>query len=169
MRTSFVALAATLAIGACAHSSSAPASPSGPVDAFGALNGSHIELTAEGGIAALSTTWRAAHDDRSFVYSRRHLCGSTCPAPMDSASGVISAAAADSLFSVVWSQTPAQLRDDYGTTPGAADMFEYTLRVTFDGVTKTVRADDGTMPAEMRRIVDILGGTIDSARARAKP
>jgi hypothetical protein len=88
---------------------------------------------------------------------------------MDSASGVMSAAAADSLFSVVWSLTPAQLHDDYGTTRGAADMFEYTLRVTFEGVTKTVRADDGTMPAEMRQIVTILGGTIDSARAHAKP
>ena len=63
----------------------------------------------------------------------------------------------------------SQLRDDYGTTKGAADMFEYTLRVTFEGVTKTARADDGTMPAEMRQIVAILGGTIDSARAHAKP
>jgi hypothetical protein len=47
-------------------------------------------------------------------------------------------------------------------------MFEYTLRVTFDGTTKTVRADDGTMPAAMRKIVALLGGTIDSARAAAK-
>jgi hypothetical protein len=169
MRTSFVAFVAALAIGACAHSSSAPATPSHPVDAFGTLNGAHIELAAEGGIAALSTTWRATHDDRSFVYSRRHLCGPTCPAPMDSSSGVMSDAAADSLFSVVWGLTPTQLRDDYGTTHGAADMFEYTLSVTFEGVTKTVRADDGTMPAEMRQIVAILGGTIDSARAHAKP
>jgi hypothetical protein len=81
----------------------------------------------------------------------------------------MSAAAADSLFSVVWSLTPAQLHDDYGTTRGAADMFEYTLRVTFEDVTKTVRADDGTMPAEMRQIVAILGGTIDTARAHSKP
>jgi hypothetical protein len=169
MRTSFVVLAATLAIGACAHSPSAPASPSRPVDAFGTLNGSHIELTAEGGIAALSTTWRAAHDGRSFVYSRRHICGPTCPAPMDSASGVMAAVAADSLFSVVRSLVPMDLHDDYGTTQNAADMFAYTLRITFDGATKTVRADDGTMPAAMRQIIAILGGTIDSARAHAKP
>ena len=47
-------------------------------------------------------------------------------------------------------------------------MFEYTLKVTFDGTTKTIRADDGTMPAAMRQIVSVLGGTIDSARATAK-
>lgn len=88
---------------------------------------------------------------------------------MDSASGVMSVAAVDSLFSVVWSLTPSQLHDDYATTHGVADMFEYTLRVTFEGVTKTVRADDGTMPAEMRQMVAILGGTIDSARAHTKP
>jgi hypothetical protein len=164
MRTSFVLLAAALTIGGCAHSSSAPATPSRPVDSFGVLNGAHIELTAEGGIAALSTNWRAAHDDRSFSFSRRHLCGPTCPPPMDSASGVMSPVAADSLFSVVWSQSPMQLKDDYGTTHGAADMFEYTLRVTYEGVTKTVRADDGTMPDAMRQIVSILGGTIDAAR-----
>jgi hypothetical protein len=163
MRTSFVLFAAALTIGACAHSMSAPATPSRPVD-FGTLNGAHIELTAEGGIAALSTNWRAAHDDRSFSYARRHLCGATCPAPMDSATGVMPPAVADSLFSVVWSLSPMQLKEDYGTTHGAADMFEYTLSVTFDGVTRTVRADDGTMPDAMRQIVATLGATIDAAR-----
>ena len=145
-----------------------PSTPSRPVDAFGTLNGAHIEVTQEGGIAALSTTWRATHDDRSFVYARRHLCGPTCPPPMDSASGVMTAVATDSLFSVIWSLAPMQLHDDYGTTHGAADMFEYTLRVTFEGVTKTVHADDGTMPADMRQIIAILGATIDTARAHNK-
>jgi hypothetical protein len=60
------------------------------------------------------------------------------------------------------------LHDDYGTTHNAADMFQYTLRITFDGATKTVRADDGTMPDAMRQIVVILGATIDSARAHGK-
>ncbi|HEV8446058.1 MAG TPA: hypothetical protein VGQ44_04540 [Gemmatimonadaceae bacterium] len=169
MRTSFVVFAvAAITAGACTHSSSGPAAPSRPVDSFGTLNGAHIELTAEGGIAALSTSWRANHDDRSFVYARRHVCGTSCPAPMDSASGAFTPAAADSLFSVVWSLAPMNLHDDYGTTHNAADMFQYTLRITFDGATKTVRADDGTMPDAMRQIVVILGATIDSARAHGK-
>src|SRR5689334_14062961 len=163
MRTSFVVFAvAAITAGACTHSSSGPAAPSRPVDSFGTLNGAHIELTAEGGIAALSTSWRADHDDRSFAYARRQICGAKCPAPMDSASGALTPAAADSLFSVVWSLAPMNLHDDYGTTRGGADMFAYTLRITFDGTTKTVRADDGTMPDAMRRIVVILGATIDS-------
>jgi hypothetical protein len=167
MRTSFVVFAAA-ALVACAHSSSNPSAPSRPVDSFGTLNGAHIELAAEGGIAALSTNWRAAHDDRSFVYARRHLCATSCPAPMDSASGALTAAAGDLLFSVVWSLGPMNLHDDYGATRGGADMFQYTLRITFDGTTKTVRADDGTMPDAMRQIVVILGATIDSARAHGK-
>jgi len=167
MRTFFV-FAAAFAIGACTRSTSATSVPSRPVDAFGALDGAHIELLDEGGIAALSTTWRVSHDDASFVYARRHLCAATCPAPMDSASGFFAPPTADSLFNVVWSLSPMQLRDDYGSTRGAADMFEYTLRVTFGGATKTVHADDGTMPAEMRQIIAVLGATIDSARARAK-
>jgi hypothetical protein len=168
MRARIAGLVAALTIGACARNASAPTSPSTPVDAFGTLNGARIELTAEGGIAALTTTRRVTHDDRTYAFSMRQICGATCAAPMDSASGVLSAAAADSLFSVVWALAPMQLQDDYGTTAGAADMFEYTLRVTFDGTTKTVRADDGTMPSAMRQVAAILAGTIDTARAIAK-
>lgn len=165
MRVRLAGIAGALALAACAGST---ASPSVRTDSFGTLNGAHVELTAQGGIAGLSTTWRATHDDRSFSFARRHICGTTCPAPMDSASGTFTAAAADSLFSVVWGLGPMELKDDYGLTPGAADMFEYSLRITFDGTTKTVHADDGTMPPAMRQIVNTLGGMIDSARALAK-
>lgn len=165
MKVRVAGIAAALALGACAGST---ASPSVRTDSFGTLNGARIELTAQGGIAALATSWQAAHDDRSYSFVRRHICGTTCPAPMDSASGALSAAAADSLFSVVWGLGPMDLKDDYGLTPGAADMFEYSLRVTFDGTTKTVHADDGTMPPAMRQIVTVLGAIIDSARALAR-
>jgi hypothetical protein len=155
-----------LALGACAGGSTA--SPSIRTDTFGTLNGARIELTAQGGFAGLTTNWRVAHDDRSYSFVRRHICGSTCAAPLDSASGTMSGVAADSLFTVVWGLGPTSLKDDYGLTPGAADMFEYSLRVTFDGATKTVHADDGTMPPALRQIVNTLAGTIDSARALAK-
>ena len=158
-------IGAVVALAACAGST---ASPAIRTDSFGTLNGARIELTATGGIAALSTSWRAAHDDRSYAYVRRHICGATCAAPMDSASGSLSAVAADSLFTVIWALGPLELKDDYGLTPGAADMFEYSLRVTFDGTTRAVHADDGTMPPAMRQIVNTLGGVIDSARALAR-
>jgi hypothetical protein len=49
-------------------------------------------------------------------------------------------------------------------TVGGADMVTYTVRMTFDGTTKTVRADDGTMPPPMRQIVDVIHATISAAR-----
>jgi hypothetical protein len=134
------------------------------VDDFGVLNAAKIELVAEGGIAALLIDDAVRHDDRFYFHTTRHLCGQTCPAPLDSATGTLSPSAADSLFSVVWAQSPFSLKDDYGNSAGAADMMIYTLRMTFDGTTKTVRADDGTMPPQMRQIVDVLRATISAAR-----
>ena len=134
------------------------------VDDFGALNDAKIELVAEGGIAALLITDAVRHDDRFYLHTMRHLCTQTCAAPLDSATGTLSASAADSLFNLVWAQSPFSLKDDYGTMNGAADMMTYRLRMTFDGTTKTVRADDGTMPPQMRQIVDALRGTISAAR-----
>lgn len=139
-------------------------SPSVRNDDFGVLNAAKIELVEEGGLAAIVTDRLVRHDDRFFVYTRRQFCGQTCGAPTDSVSGTLSPAATDSLFNIVWSQSPFTLRDDYGTTNGAADMVTYTVRMTFDGRTKTIRADDGTMPPPMRQIVDAIRGTIFAAR-----
>ena len=76
----------------------------------------------------------------------------------------MSAAASDSLFSLIWAQSPMSLEGDYGTTPNSADMVTYTLRFTFDGTTRTVRADDGTMPPAMRRIVAAVQEIVDASR-----
>jgi hypothetical protein len=56
------------------------------------------------------------------------------------------------------------LKDNYGRTVGGADMFTYTLRVQIGDRTKTVIADDGTMPEQMRRISEALRATIAAAR-----
>ncbi len=154
----------SLALGAACGRHGASSITTARVDDFGALNAAKIELVAEGGIAALLINEAVRHDDRFYLQTTRHLCGTTCPAALDSASGTLSAPAADSLFSLVWAQSPFSLKDDYGTMNGAADMMTYTLRMTFDGTTKTVRADDGTMPPQMRQIVDALRGTISAAR-----
>jgi len=163
MRNQIRSLILLSVVAACAHRDPT-SSPVVRVDDFGVLNGAKIELVEEGGIAALLTNRVVRHDDRFFLYTQRHLCGQTCPAPLDSITGTLSSAATDSLFNVVWSQSPFNLKDDYGTTNGAADMFIYTVRMTFDGTTKTIRADDGTMPPQMRQIVDVIRGTISAAR-----
>ena len=129
-----------------------------------AFNGARLELVEEGDIAALSTTRTVRHDDRAFSFVRRQICAANCPAPMDSASGTLSFAAADSLFNIVWNAQPGTLKDDYGPTPNSADMVTYTLRIVFANETKTIRADDGTMPAAMRQIVDAIHGIVTAAR-----
>lgn len=125
---------------------------------------SSIDLTAEGGIAALAVHHAARNDDRAFVFTQRQICGEKCGAPLDSASGTLAAAASDSLFDVAVAQTPLLTKDDYGITQGGADMMTYTLTVTLGNSTRTIRADDGTMPEPMRAIVQSLRATISAAR-----
>jgi hypothetical protein len=163
MRDQLRSLIVLAFVAACARRDPT-SSPAVRVDDFGVLNAAKIELVEEGGIAALMIDRVVRHDDRFFLYTQRHLCGQTCAAPMDSVTGTLSPAMSDSLFTLVWAQQPFSLKDDYGTTHGAADMMEYTLRMTFDGTTKTVSADDGTMPPQMRQILDALRGTISAAR-----
>jgi len=154
-------IAATLA--ACARRD--PTSP-GParIDNATSMNGARLELVEEGGIAAFLTTQTVRHDDRAFTFVRRHICSANCPAPLDSASGSLSVAASDSLFNIVANAQVGTLKDDYGATAGGADMITYTLRVVSDNQTKTIRADDGTMPSAMRKIVEGIHGIVAAAR-----
>jgi len=162
MRRSVPLLAALALSAACASTTttSAPAT----FDSFGSFNGAKIEIVAEGGIAALAITHSVSHDDRAYSYTLRHLCQQNCPAALDSASGTLSAAAADSLFNIVLAQSPFTLKDDYGATKGAADMMTYTVMVTTAAGVKIIRADDGTMPQPMRRIVESTRDVIAAAR-----
>ena len=154
-----------VAASVAACSGRGPTSPSpARIDNVGALNGARLDLVEEGGIAALSTSYSARHDDGAFTFVRRHICSANCPAPLDSASGKFSPAASDSLFTIVSNAQPGTLKDDYGTTPNGADMVTYTLRIVLDNETKIVRADDGTMPSAMRKIVDAIHGIVAGAR-----
>jgi emfourin len=167
MHTRFISVAiASIALAACAHRDPTSTTPGAGSADFGTLNAAKLVLVAEGGIAALHVKYSVDHDTRTYAYSQRHICTVNCGAPLDTASGTLSAAAADSLFSLVWAQAPYALHDDYGTTPQAADMMTYTLSVTFEGNTKTIRADDGTMPEAMRKMVDATRGIVAAARSK---
>lgn len=157
MRVISFFLAASVA--ACSRSGSV----NGPVanDDFGSFNNSVVDVTTEGGIAALSASYRVTHDSRSYVYVHRRLGGG---AALDSAAGTLAANVTDSLFNIVLEQARLGLKDDYGTTPNAADMMTYTVTITANGSVKTVRADDGTMPAPMRQIVSSVRDVIAAAR-----
>src|SRR3954468_16930441 len=97
----FAAAAAASVVAGCAASSSTAEIANND---FTSLNGASVEIVAEGGIAALTVTHRAEHDSRAFAFSQQHICGTTCAAPMDSASGVLSPATADSMFTIVLEQ-----------------------------------------------------------------
>jgi hypothetical protein len=155
----FIALIAiTSAVAACATSATQSAQPR--VDQASSA-GAMIEILAEGGFAALSVNHVVRHDDRYFLFTQRHLCNATCPA-LDSASGSLSATTTDSLFTIILPSLA--LKDDYGVTRGGADMMSYTIRVTAGGSTKTITADDGSMPPELRQVVTAVRETVDAAR-----
>jgi hypothetical protein len=156
--TSFIALLSSVA--ACAgHSATESTQPR--LDQVSS-SGAKVEILAEGGFAALSLNHVVRHDDRYFLFTQRRICNGVCPA-IDSASGSLSAAATDSIFKIV---LPASvgLKDDYGVTRGGADMMSYTIRLTMGGSTKTITADDGTMPPELRQIVSAVHQSIEAAR-----
>jgi hypothetical protein len=131
---------------------------------FGTLNGASLDLTSTGGIAAFQSHQVVRHDDLSFLSTNGRICSTKCDAPFDSTSGKLSAAAADSLFNIVWQQNPFSLKDDYGITRQAADMMTYTLKIVINGRSKTITADDGSMPPAMHTIVNSVRGIIAAAR-----
>ncbi|MDB4914807.1 MAG: hypothetical protein JWM95_2451 [Gemmatimonadetes bacterium] len=120
------------------------------------LAAARIEIQQDGGIVGLSTRWVVDRDTHSYVYARRHICDRNCGAPLDSVGGMLTSTGADSLFQLVLAQNPLALQEEYGTTKNAADMMSYTLRLTAGGITKSTHADDGTMPPEMRQIIQIV-------------
>jgi len=131
---------------------------------FGSFAGAKVQISAEGGIAALTVMHRVDHDTRAFAYSQRRICGSSCGAPMDTTGGVLSASTTDSLFNVVLENARRLTKDDYGITKNGADMMAYTIRITADGRTRTIRGDDGSLPDPAREIVSVVRQAISAAR-----
>jgi hypothetical protein len=126
---------------------------------------SEVEIVADGGLGGFTTQSLVRGNGPSFLYTMHRICSvPSCQPAIDSAAGSVAAASAESLFAAVDRESPFSLKDDYGLTVGAADMFTYTLRVKIGDRVKTIRADDGTMPAPMRRIAESLRATIAAAR-----
>ena len=130
-----------------------------------AYSTSEVEIDGEGGLGGFATHWFVSGSERSYLYTMHRICSVPNWQPaVDSASGAIAADAADSLSAQIDRSAPFSLSDDYGITVGGADMITYTVRITVGSRTKTIRADDGTMPVPVRRILDAVRTTITSAR-----
>ncbi|HEY4132937.1 MAG TPA: hypothetical protein VGM50_20145 [Gemmatimonadaceae bacterium] len=156
---------AVIALGFAASCATNNPTRGGDADS-GSHSGAKVEIVAEGGIAALLVTHRVDHDTRAFAYTQGRLCGASCPAPTDSASGMFSPSTTDSLFNVVVKDAGALSRDDYGITRNGADMMSYTIRITTAGRVRTIHADDGTLPDAARQIIATVRETISAARGR---
>ena len=149
---------------ACASTMTATQSGSVATQPQSSFSGATIDVLQEGGFAALAIRRAVKHDDRAYVTSTRRVCSANCPAPTDTASGTLTAGATDSLFAAIVAQDPFSLKDDYGVTKGSADMFAYTVRITANGKSKSVRFDDGSMPEPMQKILLALQTTLFAAR-----
>jgi hypothetical protein len=165
MKTRFVgALMVSTTIMACASTMTATQSGSVATQPQSSLSGAKIDVVQEGGFAALAIRRAVTRDDRAYVTSTRGLCNSNCGVPTDSASGTLTAGATDSLFAAIVAQDPFSLKDDYGVTKGSADMFRYTVHITANGKSKSVRFDDGSIPEPMQKILLALQTTLFAAR-----
>ena len=58
----------------------------------------------------------------------------------------------------------AEHLNSFGVTHGGADMFTYTVRITANGKSKSVRFDDGSMPEPMQKILLAVQTTLFAAR-----
>jgi hypothetical protein len=162
MKTRFVsALMLGTTLTACASTATQGGSVASKPASF---SGAKIEVVQEGGFAGLAIRRAVTHDDRIYVTSTRRLCTANCGAPTDSASGMLTVGATDSLFTAIVAQDPFSLKDNYGVTQRGADMFTYTVRVTANGKSKSVRFDDGSMPEPMQKILLALQTTLFAAR-----
>jgi hypothetical protein len=124
-----------------------------------------VELVGTGGLGGFMTRSIVRGSGPTFLHTMHRICSvPSCQAALDSASGGLRRAASDSLFATIDAASPFTLKDDYGITVGGADMVTYTMRVTIGDRTKTVRADDGTMPEPMRRVAEALRAAIAAAR-----
>jgi hypothetical protein len=164
MKTRFVrALLLTTSLAACASTTTTQGG-SVATKPQASFSGATIDVIQEGGFAGLAIRRAVTHDDRAYVTSTRRICTANCSAPTDSASGVLTAGATDSLFTAIVAQDPFSLKDDYGVTKGGADMFTYTVRINANGKSKSVRFDDGSMPEPMQKILLALQTTLFAAR-----
>jgi hypothetical protein len=118
------------------------------------LAGHRLTIERSGGLAGLVTTMMIDGAGPSYLAVTRRPCAAEpCP-PIDSASGPLGTDGARAVFARLDSVGVFALRDDYGRTAHAADMYAYVVRVRAGARTKQVAGDDGTLP---RSLADVLG------------
>ncbi|MEJ7811547.1 MAG: protealysin inhibitor emfourin [Gemmatimonadaceae bacterium] len=131
------------------------------------LAGARITVEQDGGLGGLHTIGAVYGQEPRFVTVTRRICSSQNPcALIDSASGPLTADAARRVFERVAAEGFFSLREDYGITRGGADMITYTVTVEANGATKSVRADDGTMPPPLASVLNAFRVAVSAGRGQ---
>jgi hypothetical protein len=125
-----------------------------------------LRVEAVGGIAGMRIVSGIDSASRSAFWVNGPLCAppGSC-APTDSLSGAVAAGVIDGLYARTSLPEFRALRADYGQTPNSADMFGYVVTIRGNGRTRTLQADDGSMPALLAQFVhDVSDAVTDVVR-----
>jgi hypothetical protein len=124
-------------------------------------NPAAVDIEATGGIAALRQRTHVDSASGQFSYTVSRLCpeGDTCPL-LHSQEGIVSRDEVDALFRRVMQPEFRQLRKDYGTTRNAADMMGFVVTIHANGLTRSIAADDGTMPTILAQFIHDVSGAV---------
>ncbi len=114
-----------------------------------------IDVVADGGIAALHTMAHIDSATGAVYWVFRAICAPAVNCtPNDSLSGTVTGSLVENLYGRAATPEFRALRRDYGLTVGSADMRSYTLVIRANGTSRTLQADDGTMPTLMAQFVN---------------
>lgn len=124
-------------------------------------NPAAIDIEAIGGIAALRQHTHVDSASGQFTYTMARLCepAPSCPV-LNSETGTIKREDIDALFRRVMLPDFRQLRKDYGTTKNGADMMAVVVTIHANGLSRSVTADDGTMPTILAQFVHDVAGAV---------
>lgn len=126
-----------------------------------------IRIEALGGIAALRQVVTVDSASGAASYVMGPLCGTVgqCPVP-DSVEGAVSRATIDGWFGLAAAPRFRALRADYGRTVGGADMRDYIVTIYANDRVRTLRGDDGSMPALLSEFVSTVMMGVQTALGR---
>lgn len=125
-----------------------------------------IRVEALGGIAALHAIAEIDSAAASGAWSMGPICAEAMPCTArDTLVGDISRGVIDAFFVRTHAPEFRVLRADYGWSAHGADLRGYVVTIRANGRTRTLRADDGTMPTLMAQFVnDVNAAVIDAIR-----
>ena len=122
-----------------------------------------IAIVGTGGLAGLERAMALDSATGHFMTVTRRACGPSC-APLDSASGTLTADAVARIYAVVDHERVFALRDAYGICEECDDQALFTTAVFANDRRKVITSDRETTPEVLGRVHVALADAIRSAR-----